>query len=242
MALVEVMKKKFKLENKKRGYAISSINNPTVKIAIQILVGKVMQKFCVDEVLAPVITMAAQCMEGFQFNWVNYLCIEFLANYHEAQEQGKTFHYTWLLLSIVLVAWELPKDSQFPSSAPDLPKAVRYASLWATKDAHRIKERKIFCVLMEISIWMGINYKPRLSPIIYASLQSFVEFKADFNHVFIKVQKDPMKTWHNLPYLATDDVIFIVLESWPPEWRALAGSTMEKYKSIAQSKKEETKL
>lgn len=44
------------------------------------------------------------------------------------------FHYTWLLLSVVLVAWELPEDSQFPSVARDLPEAVKYASLWATKD------------------------------------------------------------------------------------------------------------
>ena len=40
-----------------------------------------------------------------------------------------------------------------------------------------------------------------------------------------------MKTWHELPYLATDDVIFMVLESWPPKWRALADSMVEAKKS-----------
>lgn len=55
-------------------------------------------------------------------------------NCHEAQEQGKTFHYAWLLFSIVLVAWKLPKDNQFPSVTTDLPEAEKYASLWATKD------------------------------------------------------------------------------------------------------------
>lgn len=33
LAIVEAMKEKFKLEKKKRGYAISSINNPVVKVA-----------------------------------------------------------------------------------------------------------------------------------------------------------------------------------------------------------------
>ena len=33
LAIAEAMKKKFKLEKKKRGYAISNINNPTVKVA-----------------------------------------------------------------------------------------------------------------------------------------------------------------------------------------------------------------
>ena len=42
MVLTEAMKKNFKLEKKKGGYAISSINNPAVKVATQILEGKVM--------------------------------------------------------------------------------------------------------------------------------------------------------------------------------------------------------
>lgn len=89
---------------------------------------------------------------------------------------------------------------------------------------------------------MGINHKPQLSPKVYAILKSFVEFKADFHHVFIRVRKDLVKTWHNILHLAINDVIFIVLESWPSEWRALAGSTMEMDKSVAQRKKGETKL
>ena len=36
LAIEEVMKEKFKLEKKKRGYAISSINNPKVKVGTQI--------------------------------------------------------------------------------------------------------------------------------------------------------------------------------------------------------------
>ena len=39
---------------------------------------------------------------------------------------------------------------------------------------------------MEMNIRMGINHKPWISPTVYNSLQSFMEFKADFNHVFIR--------------------------------------------------------
>ena len=38
------MKDKFKLAKKLCGYSISSITNPTVKVATQILVGKIMRK------------------------------------------------------------------------------------------------------------------------------------------------------------------------------------------------------
>lgn len=76
-----------------------------------------------------VVTLAEQCADEVQFNWAQFLCEEFLTNRKEAQEQGKTFHYTWLLLSILLVAGELPKDSQFPPLDKDLPEASKYASL-----------------------------------------------------------------------------------------------------------------
>jgi len=134
-ALTEAMKEKFKLVKKPWGYAISSISDPTVKVAMQILVGKVMRKCRADEVPTPIVALAAQCAKGVQFNWVHYLCGKFLANYHEAQELSKTFHYAWLLLSIVMIAWELPEDNQFPSVAPDLLEVAKYASLWVTKDA-----------------------------------------------------------------------------------------------------------
>ena len=45
-------------------------------------------------------------------------------NFHEAHDETKPFHYTWLLLSIVLVAWKLLEDSQFPPLEEALPKVT----------------------------------------------------------------------------------------------------------------------
>jgi len=63
-ALVEVMKEKFNLMKKLRGYAISSICNLAVKVATQILAGKVMRKCRVGEMPTLVISLIAQCVEG----------------------------------------------------------------------------------------------------------------------------------------------------------------------------------
>jgi len=49
LAIVETMKKSFKLEKNKRGYVISHINNTAVKVMMQILAGKLMRKCRVDE-------------------------------------------------------------------------------------------------------------------------------------------------------------------------------------------------
>lgn len=86
LGLVEVMKKKYKLEKNKRGYLIRNIKDKVVRIATQLLAGKVMRKCREDEVPVPVVTLAEQCMEGVQFNWAEFLCEDFLTNCKESQE------------------------------------------------------------------------------------------------------------------------------------------------------------
>ncbi len=48
-------------------------------------------------------------------------------NCREAQEVTKSFHYARLLLSIMLVAWILLKDSQFPPLKEGLQEATQFA-------------------------------------------------------------------------------------------------------------------
>jgi len=52
------MKDKFKLVKKSHGYIISRICDTTVKVAMHILVGKVMRKCRTNKVSAPVVTFA----------------------------------------------------------------------------------------------------------------------------------------------------------------------------------------
>lgn len=82
-------------------------------------------------------------------------------------------------------------DIQFPSVMPDLPEVVKYASLWDTKDTQRVRDSKVFWILMQINIRMAINHKLRLSPTMYANLKGYAEFKAGFHRVSIRVRKDP---------------------------------------------------
>jgi len=128
------MKKKFELIKKPHSYSIKSINNPMVKISTQILANKVMRKCRMDVVPAPMVSLAAQCTEGVQFNWSRYLSSDFLANCREAQDESKTFHYAWFLLSIMLVAWDLLEDNWFPPMEAKFLEATQFASLWATKN------------------------------------------------------------------------------------------------------------
>lgn len=61
-----------------------------------------------------------------------------------------------------------------------------FTSLWATKDATRVTETKIFWVFMEASIYMDINQCPMLSPTLYEQLSAYAAFKVDFYYVYIQ--------------------------------------------------------
>lgn len=67
--LVERKKKKFELIKKSDGYSGTSINDPVVKIATQILARNVMWKCRMNNVPVAVISLATQCTKGVQFNW-----------------------------------------------------------------------------------------------------------------------------------------------------------------------------
>lgn len=58
LALAEAMKAKYKLEKEKRAYAIASIKDKGVRVATQLLAGKVMRKCHTDEVLMSMIALA----------------------------------------------------------------------------------------------------------------------------------------------------------------------------------------
>jgi len=56
--LAEKMKKKFDVVKKLCRYSVTSINDPTVQIATQILSSTFMRKCHADEVLVPIISLA----------------------------------------------------------------------------------------------------------------------------------------------------------------------------------------
>jgi hypothetical protein len=48
-----------------------------------------------------------------QMNWVSYLINELEKDCREAQDQGYEFHFSWLLILIAFVTWEMPEGATF---------------------------------------------------------------------------------------------------------------------------------
>ena len=102
---MDKMKNDYELKKGTRGYLIKSISNRTVRFTAHILVGNIMRKIRGEEASTPVIALATNCAKGMVYNWAGYLGIEFLADFRATREEGKQFHYAWLLLLIALMEW-----------------------------------------------------------------------------------------------------------------------------------------
>ena len=105
------MKECFGLTKGKRGYHTSTIQEKNIRFAAEILACKIMRKCRPTKVPAPVTRIAINCAEGYSYNWAAYIAKEFLEDARDAQEKGRPFHYSWLIVLIALVGWKEPIEA-----------------------------------------------------------------------------------------------------------------------------------
>lgn len=176
-----MMKNKFEIVKKWHGYNIISIKNQVVHFTTHILVGKIMQKFRENEVPTTMVSLATQCSTRFQFNQVSYLCKYFLKFCREVQEEGKTYHYTCLIIIIMLISWKDMEESKFPPIKLYVCEATEYASLQYTKEFLCAMENRIFFIILLMDLHMVVNQHIRLSPSLYRQYCHITNFKVNFH-------------------------------------------------------------
>jgi hypothetical protein len=70
-------------------------------------------------------------------NWAKYLVNQLESNFHEAQDQGYEFHFSWLLILIAFTAWEILKGGTFLDIEFLEPLAVKLTTLWYSSDMEK---------------------------------------------------------------------------------------------------------
>jgi hypothetical protein len=70
-------------------------------------------------------------------NWVQYLVNQLELDCRGVQDQGYEFHFSWLLILIAFIAWELPEGATFPEIEPFQPLATNFCTLWYSSDMNK---------------------------------------------------------------------------------------------------------
>jgi hypothetical protein len=72
-----------------------------------------------------------------QMNWASYLINKLEKDCREVQDQGYEFHFSWLLILIAFVTWEMSEGATFPKVEPLEQLAMRFTTLWYTSDMEK---------------------------------------------------------------------------------------------------------
>jgi hypothetical protein len=118
------------VEKGMQGYKVASIQSGAVCLSCQLIVGNLVWKNRLTQVTSFVVNLAGKCAEGIQMNWGKYLVNQLEIDYREAQDQGYKFHFSWLLIPISFISWEMSEGATFPDIEPFEPLAAKFSTLW----------------------------------------------------------------------------------------------------------------
>jgi hypothetical protein len=122
------------VEKGKQGYKVASIQNGAVHFSFQLIVGKIVWKNRPMQVTGFFVDLTGKCVEGLRMNWEKYLVNELDQDCHKDQYQGYEFHFSWLLILITFIAWEMLEGETFPELEAYEPLAAKFTSLWYSSD------------------------------------------------------------------------------------------------------------
>jgi hypothetical protein len=158
-----------------------------VCLAFQLIAGKLVWKNRPTQVTGFVVDLAGKCVEGLQMNWEKYLVNQLDQDYHEAQDQGYEFHFSWLLILIVFIAWEMPEGVTFPEIEPSEPLAMKFTMLWYSSDMGKQWQSNAVFHTYYLQLKRAIEVVPRMTSNTLHRFRPFVKFHADRHFIYITV-------------------------------------------------------
>jgi hypothetical protein len=70
-------------------------------------------------------------------NWARYLVNQLEKDFCQAQDQGYEFHFSWFLILIAFISWEMLEGVTFPKIELSKPLATKFTTLWYSSDMEK---------------------------------------------------------------------------------------------------------
>jgi hypothetical protein len=164
-----------------------------VCLACQLIAGKLVWKNRPTQVTGFVVDLVGKCVEGLQMNWVKYLVNHLELDYREAQDQGYEFHFSWLLILITFIAWEMSEGAAFLDIEPFEPLAVKFSTLWYSSDMNKKWQSNVVFHTYYNQLKLAIQSKPHITPNTLHRFQPLMKFNADYHFIYITARADKHK-------------------------------------------------
>ena len=126
-------------------------------------------------------------------NWVKYIVNQLELDCREVQDQGYEFHFSWLLILIAFITWEMPEGVTFPDIEPFEPLAAKFNTLWYSSDMNKKWQSNVVFHTYYNQVKLSIQSKPRIMPNTLHRFRPSVKFNADRHFIYITTHADEHK-------------------------------------------------
>jgi hypothetical protein len=126
-------------------------------------------------------------------NWVKYLVNQLELDCREAQDQGYEFHFSWLLILIAFIAWEMPKGATFPDIEPFEPLAAKFSTLWYSNDMNKQWYSNVVFHTYYNQLKLAIQSKPCMTPNTLHRFRPLMKFNADRHFIISQRASDEIQ-------------------------------------------------
>jgi hypothetical protein len=147
-------------------------------------------------------------------NWAQYLVNQLEMDCRGAQDQGYEFHFSWLLIIIAFITWELLEGATFPEIETFEPLAAKFCMLWYSSDMNKQwQSNAVFHTYfnqlknaIQSTLWITPNVLHRFRPLM--------KFSTDHHFTYITVHGDEHKQQVQSYYKPTEDDLEDITKEW----------------------------
>jgi hypothetical protein len=124
---------------------------------------------------------------------VQYLVNQLELDYREEQDQGHEFHFSWLLILIAFIAWEMSEGVTFPDIEPFEPLAMKFCMLWYSNDTNKQWKCNVVFHTYYNQLKQAIQSEPRMTLNTLDRLRPLMKFNIDLYFIYITMCADEHK-------------------------------------------------
>ena len=147
-------------------------------------------------------------------NWSKYLTNQLELYCREVQYQGYEFHFSWLLILITFIAWEMSEDALFPETLPFEPLAAKFSTLWYTIDMSRQWQSNTLFHRYYIQLKIAIQATPRITPKTLHRFIPLMKFSVECHFIYLTPRADEHQEQLQSYYKLIEEVLEEITKEW----------------------------
>ena len=123
-------------------------------------------------------------------NWASYLVNQLELDCREAQDQGYEFHFSWLLILITFISWEMPEGVTFPDIDPFEPLTMKFTTLWYLRDMGKQWQSNAIFHTYYLQLKRDIESFPHMTSNTLDRFRPLMKFYADRHFIYITMHAE----------------------------------------------------